>query len=104
ISSPIVNISSGTTIGFRYLNFGDRSPSDVSVRINALTDVSLKVIMDSYDGEIVGLSEIPKTNGFSEFVVPLTKKFHGKHAVYFCFTAIKRENIAEFDCFSFEIL
>ena len=102
-SSPVVNISSETTVGFRYLNFGNLSPSHVNVHINALTDITLKVIIDSYDGRVVGSFEIPKSNGFSDHTFPLTHKFHGKHAVYFRFDAIKRENIAEFDSFSFEI-
>jgi hypothetical protein len=104
ISSPVVNISSGTTVGFRYLDFGDRCPSHVTVRLNALTDISLEVIIDAYDGETVGKAEIFKSSGYTDLTFPLSASFHGKHAVYFKFNAIKRENIAEFDSFSFEII
>ena len=31
MSTPIVNISSGTTAGFRYLQFGNNAPERVSV-------------------------------------------------------------------------
>ena len=41
ISSPVVNIKSGTTIGFRYLQFGNNSPSYMFVTMNAKTGIKL---------------------------------------------------------------
>ncbi len=101
ISSPIVNISSGTTVGFRYLNTFDLSAKVVYVSINALTNLTLKVIIDAHDGEIIGSLDIKCSNSYKEYCIPLIKEFNGKHAIYFLFSAEEDNNIAEFDHFSF---
>ncbi len=101
LSSPIVNITSGTTVGFRYINaFGHRY-SSVSLLIKPLTDLVLEVIIDRYNGDVIARSEIKESKEAIKVSIPLYTCFSGKHAVYFRFTSLKDGPIAEFDHFTF---
>ncbi|MCD7747184.1 MAG: methyltransferase domain-containing protein [Firmicutes bacterium] len=99
VSAPVVNIKSGTTVGFRYLSFGDISPRHVTVEVIADGDVTVNVRADKYDGEIIA-SMCP---GRAESVknAPITSEIVGRHAVYFEFLT-DEDVTAEFVRFSFD--
>ena len=94
-SSPIVNISSGTVIGFKYLQFGDVSPESVTINAPDFESGTITVTIDSPDGKLV--AELK--NGAQK--AALTEPVTGKHAVYFTFTADDRD-ICTFDTFTFD--
>ncbi len=82
--SPIVNIKSGTTIGFRYLQFGDVSPSSLQVSMEAHEKVKVEVLVDSYDGKVVGSAFV---EGKDTFGIKLNDEVKGKRALYLRLTA-----------------
>lgn len=100
ISTPIVGITDGTTVGFRYLQFGNNSPQSVTVVLGEHKDVKINVRIDSYHGKIVSTLEFAP--GCNEASAPLTSAVIGKHAVYFEFVSTKEGAVAEFDRFSFD--
>ncbi len=102
ISSPVVNITSGTTVGFKYINTFSDNASGVWLRIKALTDLRVKVIIDSYDGAVIGEADVLKTSGFSDIFVPINNEVSGRHSVYFGFYSTEKSAVAEFDGFAFE--
>ena len=57
ISTPVVNITNGTTVGFRYLQFGNNTPKSVTVVLEEAKAVKVLVRVDSYKGKIV--AELP---------------------------------------------
>lgn len=99
-SSPVVEITNGTRVGLRYLNFGTNTPKTVTAVANALQDVTVNVRLDTYDGKIISSYNMKK--GDKEFTAPLTDGIIGKHAVYFEFLSSSKEDIAEFDRFTFD--
>ena len=99
ISTPVVNLSSGTTVGFRYLQFGNNSPKKVCVVLGAHKALQVNVRIDSYKGRIIA-SETFVENEF-EKSIDLTVAVIGKHAVYFEFLSEEEGAIAEFDRFCF---
>lgn len=102
ISSPIVNIKSGTTIGFKYLQFGTISPKAVELKMNAKKELRLQVIQDSYDGKVIADTVI---KGDGIFEISLTSSIIGKHAVYFKLSTVTEyaddPEIADFSSFRF---
>jgi len=100
ISAPIVDITSKITAGYRYLQFGDKSPATVTAEIKALEDLTVNVRVESYQGEIIASFDMKK--GDTKATAPLTKKVTGKKAVYFEFLSESKENIAEFNLFTFD--
>ena len=100
VSSPVVEITNGTHVGLRYLNFGTNTPKTVTVIASALADITVNVRLDTYDGKIISSYSIKK--GDTEFTAPLTDGIIGKHAVYFEFLSSSKEDIAEFDRFTFD--
>lgn len=99
VSAPIVGISSGTTVGFRYLQFSQNSPKAVEVVFGEHKPLKLQVRLDSYKGRVIaascfGLDEMEKTIALDAAVI-------GKHAVYFEFLSEEEGEIAVFDRFSF---
>lgn len=120
VSSPVVNIKDGTTVGFKYLNFGSDTDTTGSInnaegglsscvlRLTAYKDIKVEVIFDRYDNEPCAELTIPeseRSQGFDEFTVKLGKPVTGKRAVYFRFTVRNYEptdpSIAVFDGFMF---
>lgn len=99
-SSPVVEITSGTRVGLRYLQFGLNTPKTVTACVNALADVTVNVRLDTYDGRIISSYNMSK--GEKEFTSPLTCGILGKHAVYFEFISNSKDDIAEFDKFTFD--
>jgi len=127
-SSPITNIYDGATIGYRYLQFGDVSPSSVTVRIKAISalgsdgisdtkesasPVTIRIHIDEYHGEVISeikadISAVESViplglkDGWEEYTGELTVKVTGKHAVYFEFVSDDKEQAFAFDAFTFD--
>ncbi len=100
MSSPIVDITSGTTAGFRYLQFGETAPKGIELEIEALSNLEIVITIDSFDGTEIGRGKADK--GASGMVnIPLSKSVTGKHAVYFTFVSEEKDVIASFSKFIF---
>ncbi|MBO4653255.1 MAG: family 43 glycosylhydrolase [Lachnospiraceae bacterium] len=100
ISTPVVNLSSGTTVGFRYLQFGANTPKTVTVVLGEHKALCVRVRVDSYRGRIIaeetfGEAECEKTFALNCGVI-------GKRAVYFEFVSENEGAIASFDRFTFD--
>ena len=100
LSTPVVGITDGTTVGFRYIQFGNNSPKSVTAVIEELGKVKVLVRIDSYRGRIV--SELDFDGNNIECSAPLTVGVIGKHAVYFQFVSEDKEEEFSFDKFCFE--
>ncbi|MBR5116999.1 MAG: family 43 glycosylhydrolase [Lachnospiraceae bacterium] len=100
ISSPIVEITSGTTVGFRYLQFGLTSAKSVTVDRKGTGAVKINVRLDSYRGRI--LSTLDFSDEETEKTAPLCGGVIGKHAVYFEYLADDKEAAFTFDRFTFD--
>ena len=100
-SSPVVDIQSGATIGFKYLNFGEVGASSAVLTGSIPAGTKISVILDSYDGETAGAAEVLTDS--KEITLDLSKKVTGKHAVYFSFMNNDEEKRSIFDTFRFEI-
>ena len=94
-----MNLSSGTTVGFRYLQFGNNSPKQVQVVLGSHRKLKVNVRIDSYQGRIVAAMEFSEKE--QEKTAELTSAVIGKHAVYFEFLSEETGAIAEFDRFTF---
>ena len=100
ISSPIVEITSGTTVGFRYLQFGLSSAKTVTVEKRDTASVKINVRLDSYRGRII--STLDFADGEKEKTATLSCGVIGKHAVYFEFVSDDKEKTFTFDRFTFD--
>ena len=98
ISTPVVDITNGTTTGFRYLQFGNNAPKSVSVVLGNHECCKINVRIDSYNGRIISTLDFSKNE--NEKSAPLAWGLIGKHAVYFEF--ILESGTAEFDRFTFD--
>ncbi len=100
ISAPVKDISDGTAAGFRYLQFGTRTPKSVTVKLRVNREVKVSVRTDTRDGrEIASFAAEP---GMEEITVPVRGAGIGKHAVYFVFKTEGDAPAAEFDRFTFD--
>ena len=97
VSAPVVNIKDGTTVGFRYIQFGANAPKSVTVSAALTKATTVKVRLDSFGGRVV--AELEMKEGNTSCCAPLTAGIVGKHAVYFEFCG---EGEAEFDSFTFD--
>ena len=100
ISTPVVNLSSGTTVGFRYLQFGANTPKTVTAVLGEHKALCVRVRVDSYRGRVIaeetfGEAECEKTFALNTGVI-------GKRAVYFEFVSENEGAIASFDRFTFD--
>ena len=100
ISTPVVNLSSGTTVGFRYLQFGANAPKTATVVLGEHKPLRVLVRIDSYRGRIVGEEEFDED--VVEKTIAITAGVIGKHAVYFEFRSDVEGAIAAFDRFTFD--
>lgn len=100
ISAPVVDITDGTTVGFRYLQFGMNAPKTVTAEINAHADITVNVRVDDYQGKIVATMKLNK--GETVKTADLTSGIVGKHAVYFEFRSEQSGEIAQFVRFTFD--
>ncbi len=99
ISAPVVGISSGTTVGFRYLQFGNNAPKAVRVVLGYHKKLKLNIRMDSYNGRIAASMDFNENQ--KELETALDFGIVGRHAVYFEFLSDEEGEAAEFDRFSF---
>ena len=99
ISTPVVGITSGTTVGFRYLQFGDNAPRTVTAVMNRHRPMKVNVRLDSYRGRVAACLDFSGEE--NEKTAALTTGVVGKHAVYFEFLSDADGEIASFDRFTF---
>ena len=99
VSTPVVGITSGTTVGFRYLQFGGNPPRCVTVVVNRCRPMKVLVRLDSYRGRVIACLEFSGEEHEKNAV--LTAGVIGKHAVYFEFLSDETGEIASFDRFTF---
>ncbi|MBQ7784189.1 MAG: family 43 glycosylhydrolase [Oscillospiraceae bacterium] len=80
----ITNITDGSVIGYKYFDFGDdfsSSTMEFSAAINGCgCDCHMHIILDSEDGEEIGVCDIGSDGGI---VTSTVKNVTGNHAVYF---------------------
>lgn len=100
ISTPIVNITSGTTVGFRYLQFGSNSAGKVTVVLEETKAVKVNVRIDSYKGRVISEVEFDGTE--KEKTADVICGVIGKHAVYFEFVSDDIDEVYTFDRFTFD--
>lgn len=100
ISAPIEDITDGTTVGFRYLQFGMNSPKSVTVVLERSVNVTVRVRVDSYNGRVVSELEFDGTNTTAK--AQMCSGIIGKHAVYFEFVSEDSEGSICFDRFTFD--
>ena len=100
LSTPIVDITGGTTVGFRYIQFGMISPKTVTVVLEEAKKVKIRLRIDSYRGKVV--SEVDLDGSSAEATAPLTSGVIGKHAVYFEFVSEDGEESFGFNRFTFD--
>ena len=99
ISTPVVGITSGTTVGFRYLQFGGNAPRTVTAVMNRHRPMKVNVRLDSYRGCVAACLDFSGEE--NEKTAALTTGVVGKHAVYFEFLSDADGEIASFDRFTF---
>ena len=100
VSAPVVNIADGTTVGFRYLQFGTSTPKTVTVRLTAEKALELRVRVDDWQGKIIAQSAV--SPGATQVVLPVQGGLVGKRAIYFEFISPQDGVIAGMDCFTFD--
>ncbi len=100
VSAPIMDITDGTTVGFRYLQFGANTPATVTADITAEADLTVNVRIDDYKGKVVATLNYAK--GETTKTAPLCDAVIGKHAVYFEFVSEAEDTVATFDKFTFD--
>lgn len=108
----VTNICDGTVIGYKYFDFGDDYSSktmEISVKINGMgADAKLHILIDSEDGEEIGMVRIGHDN---TIITETVKAVTGRHAVFFKvdtdysgWTAEYFENRPLFELISFTFL
>ncbi|MCR4946106.1 MAG: family 43 glycosylhydrolase [Lachnospiraceae bacterium] len=100
VSAPVENITSGSTVGFRYLQFGANSPKTVTVEMESDKAVKVNVRLDSYKGRIIAKLDIADSAGTA--TAPVECGVIGKHAVYFEFISEDQNDSYVFDRFTFD--
>ncbi|MBR6380972.1 MAG: family 43 glycosylhydrolase [Lachnospiraceae bacterium] len=100
ISTPVVGITDGTTVGFRYLQFGANAPKSVTVVLEEAVRGTLRLRLDSWRGRIAAV--MPLDGDKREASAQVTAGIVGKHAVYFEFLSEDPEREFAFDRFTFD--
>ncbi|MBR6389752.1 MAG: family 43 glycosylhydrolase [Lachnospiraceae bacterium] len=110
-SSPVMNIADGATIGFKYLQFGDKGPSAFTVRVMKMrsgddapagNDLRINVRIGSYTGDIIGSVDASVTDEMTGYTGEVNVPVTGKHAVYFEFVSGDAGARYVFDSFTFD--
>lgn len=101
ISTPVVDITSGTTVGLRYLQFGTVPPKIVTAVLTESSRVKVLVRIDSYKGRIVAELDFDGKN--NESTAKLLTGIIGRHAVYFEFVSDSANESFGFDRFTFDL-
>ena len=99
ISAPVKEITNGTTVGFRYLQFGTKTPGSITVKLSVQAPFEVQVRLDTRDGKVI--AAFTAEPGTEEVTVPVRGAGIGKHAVYFAFSA-EGDKTAELDRFAFD--
>ncbi|WP_051689131.1 family 43 glycosylhydrolase [Butyrivibrio sp. AE2032] len=99
-SSPVVDIQSGATVGFRYLDFGADGASEAVVTGTFPKGFTVSLMLDSYDGREIAVKTVDEDT--NELIFTLGEKVVGKHAVYFGFKTEDEAIRAVFDTFRFK--
>ena len=100
ISTPVMDITSGTTVGFRYLQFGTVPPQKVTAHLTDAESVKVLVRLDSYKGRII--AELDFDGNSKEASSGLLTGIIGRHAVYFEFVSENSDKSFGFDRFTFD--
>lgn len=100
VSAPVVRLSSGVTVGFRYLQFGVLAPKTVTVCGKADQPLTVSVRVDAYNGREIARLDV--SSGEYEKTVALTAGVIGKRAVYFAFLSEEPGTVGSFDSFFFD--
>lgn len=100
LSTPVVGITEGTTVGFRYLQFGQNTPKAVTVVLETVKKLKVRLHIDSYNGPVV--ADLIFHGNSNEAKAMLQAGVIGKHAVYFEFVSDDSEEIYSFDRFTFD--
>ena len=95
ISAPVKDITDGTTVGFRYLQFGNNTPGSLTILMKAEGKGTVSVRLDEPGGREIAHADTVT----GETTVPLSGSVIGRHAVYFRFSL--EEGRAEMDRFTF---
>lgn len=98
-SAPVMNITDGTAVGFRYLQFGLNTPKTVTLIAKAPKGTEISVRLDAPGGQEI--ASLTADGGKEEVTDPLTGSAIGKHAVYFIFRGLGNRK-AEMDRFTFD--
>lgn len=99
VSAPIVDITDGTTAGYRYLQFGSKAPEKIELELDALKEMTVSVKIDSHDGKEIASAQVQA--GSKQVLIPVTEEITGKHAVYITFDSEEEDTIASFAKFAF---
>ena len=99
-SSPVVDIQSGATIGFKYLNFGTVGAEKAAITGEFPKGFKISIRLDSYDGKVIA-SETAQEDA-KEVLFGLSEKITGRHAVYFEFVTDDEDARSVFDTFTFD--
>jgi hypothetical protein len=100
LSTPVVGITEGTTVGFRYLQFGQNTPKAVTVVLETVKKLKVRLHIDSYNGPVV--ADLIFHGNSNEAKAMLQAGVIGKHAVYFEFVSDDSEETYSFDRFTFD--
>ena len=100
LSTPVVGITAGTTVGFRYLQFGQNTPKAVTVVLETVKKLKVRLHIDSYNGPVV--ADLIFHGNSNEAKAMLQTGVIGKHAVYFEFVSDDSEETYSFDRFTFD--
>ena len=99
VSTPVVGITSDTTVGFRYLQFGSNPPRTVTLITDRHQPMAVNVRLDSCRGRII--ARLDFSGDALEQTAGLLAGVVGKHAVYFEFLSDQPGEIASFNHFTF---
>ncbi|MBR1861304.1 MAG: family 43 glycosylhydrolase [Lachnospiraceae bacterium] len=100
VSSPIDLITDGTTVGFRYIQFGNNTPKTVTVVLDGAKKLKINLRIGSYRGRVV--STLCFDGSSNESTAPLNTGVIGKCAVYFEFVSDDKDADFSFDRFTFD--
>lgn len=99
-SAPVVDIQSGATIGFKYINFGDDGASSATLKGDFPEGFEISLRLDQFDGQIFAAGKAEEDS--KEIVLTMSGKITGKHSVYFEFVTEDEEQRAVLDTFTFD--
>lgn len=100
VSAPVMDITDGLSIGYRYMQFGEGNVKSAVLKLKVHKHLIVSIHIDQYNGPMLGEQAVDA--GVEEIIIPITTQVFGKHAVYFTFHSEANDSIAEFARFIFE--